>query len=63
MNDMDGQVTVVIGGGGGLGEAICHRLASAGSRVVVTYNTREQVARDLVSALAGDGHMAAQVAV
>ena len=63
MNDMDGQVSVVIGGGGGLGEAICHALAKAGSRVVVTYNTREQVARDLVAALAGDGHIAAQVAV
>ncbi len=62
-HEMESQVTVVIGGAGGLGAAICHRLANAGSRVVVTYNKREQVARDLVAALAGDGHMAAQVAV
>jgi len=37
MNDMNGKVALVTGGTGGIGSAICIRLAQAGCKVVSTY--------------------------
>jgi 2-dehydro-3-deoxy-L-rhamnonate dehydrogenase (NAD+) len=42
---LDGQVCVVTGGGQGIGEAICRRLASAGARVGVFDLSAENAAR------------------
>jgi 3-oxoacyl-[acyl-carrier protein] reductase len=49
--DLNGQVAVVTGGAGGLGEAICIGLAQAGCAVVVGYNRSEGPARQLVDRL------------
>ena len=32
MNALEGQVALVTGGGGGIGSAICRRLAAAGAK-------------------------------
>lgn len=52
MHSLAGQVAVVTGGAGGLGEAICVALADAGCAVVVGYNASEQAARALAGRLA-----------
>jgi 2-dehydro-3-deoxy-L-rhamnonate dehydrogenase (NAD+) len=55
---LDGQVAVVTGGGQGIGEAICRRLASAGARVGVFDMSAEnanRVAKDIGGlAMVGD---------
>ncbi|MEK8052859.1 SDR family oxidoreductase [Ideonella sp. DXS22W] len=49
---LNGQVALVTGGAGGLGEAICLGLAQAGCTVVVGYNSSEGPARALADRLA-----------
>jgi 3-oxoacyl-[acyl-carrier protein] reductase len=51
MSTLNGQVAVVTGGAGGLGEAICIGLAAAGCTVVVGYNSSESAARELAGRL------------
>jgi 3-oxoacyl-[acyl-carrier protein] reductase len=46
-----GQVAVVTGGAGGIGEAICHGLASVGCTVVVGYNSSGGPAKSLAERL------------
>ena len=60
---MQGKVAVVTGGSGGIGSAICRRLASEGARVVLTFNRNEEAAHQLLHALPGEGHRAARVSV
>ena len=54
----DGAVALVTGGAGGLGSAICRKLADAGFRVIVGYNRSAEGAHRLASSLAGEGHSA-----
>jgi 3-oxoacyl-[acyl-carrier protein] reductase len=56
-------VALVTGGAGGLGSAICHKLADAGFRVVVGYNRSAESAHSLANSLAGQGHSARQAPV
>jgi 3-oxoacyl-[acyl-carrier protein] reductase len=51
-------VALVTGGAGGLGSAICAKLAEIGMRVVVGYNSAADAANKLVTTLAGGGHSA-----
>ena len=56
MTDLAGQVAVVTGGGGGIGSAICRRLAGAGAHIVITYNSDQSKARATANTLAGGNH-------
>jgi 3-oxoacyl-[acyl-carrier protein] reductase len=51
MNDFDGRVgaTVVTGGSGGLGAAICRLLAERGSDIALTYNRNAAAAAEVVA--------------
>lgn len=59
MNDssMQNQIAVVTGASGGIGSAICKRLADAGAKVVVTFTKDETKAKTLANSLRGDGHL------
>ena len=50
---LGGRIAVVTGGGSGLGEAICHRLAADGARVAAL-DVRLDAARQTIAAI-GDG--------
>lgn len=58
---LDGRVALVTGGGQGIGEAICRRLAAAGARVVVFDLSPDNARRvaDAVGGLAVTGDVAA----
>ncbi len=60
---MQGQVALVTGGSGGIGSAICRRLAAEGAQLVLTYRDGEERAQTVARTLDGEGHMVAQVAV
>lgn len=53
-------VAVVVGGSGGIGSAICRRLAADGHRVVVGYASGRERAESVVDDL-GTGHRAMQI--
>ncbi len=53
-------VAVVVGGSGGIGSAICRRLAADGHRVVVGYVSGQERADTLVAELGAD-HLALQI--
>lgn len=58
-----GKVAAVTGGAGGIGAAICARLAQAGATVVLTYRTSSAAAEALAKSLPGAGHFARRVDV
>jgi 3-oxoacyl-[acyl-carrier protein] reductase len=51
-------VAVVTGGAGGIGSAICRKLADAGFCLVVGYNRSSETAQQLAHSLSGNGHSA-----
>jgi 3-oxoacyl-[acyl-carrier protein] reductase len=55
---LQGKVAVVTGGSSGIGAAAVRMLAGHGAKVVVGYNKGESRARELIAALAGQGHRA-----
>ena len=59
------RVAIVTGGTGGIGEAICRRLADDGFRIVVNYLTKKDAAQTLIAALkvGGGGGIAVQADV
>ena len=58
MNDLPlhDKVALVTGGSGGIGSAICRRLAAAGAHVIINYNNNWQRAHELLASLPGEGH-------
>ena len=60
---MQGQVTLVTGGGGGIGSGISRRLAAAGAHVIITYRSNVEKARATLASLVGDGHWVVQADV
>ncbi len=61
-NSMQGKVALVTGGAGGIGSAICRRLASAGAQVVVLELEKAR-AQALVDNLPGENHLAAAASI
>lgn len=57
------KLALVTGGSGGLGAAICQKLAQTGYRVVFTYNSNVEAADNVLSQLEGEGHAAYQLNV
>lgn len=45
MSGLEGKVALVTGGSGGIGAAICERLAQAGAQVATNYRNREKAER------------------
>lgn len=57
---MQGKIALVTGGSGGIGSAICQRLADAGAQVVIVYANDAEKAARIVQGLPGPGHWAAR---
>lgn len=62
-NSMQGKVALVTGGGGGIGSAICRRLAQAGASVVITYQKSADKAQAAAASLAPGSHRVVQASV
>ncbi len=60
---MQGQVALVTGGGGGIGSAVCRRLATAGASIVITYRQNAAKAQAVADSLLGNGHWVVQASV
>lgn len=63
MNTLEDKVSLVTGGAGGIGSAICKHLADAGAKVIVTYKSSEREAQSLAASLSGTGHSVAPALV
>jgi 3-oxoacyl-[acyl-carrier protein] reductase len=51
-----GKVAIVTGGAGGIGSAICKRLADEGAAIIITYNSNAEKAEKLLNELPGENH-------
>jgi len=60
---LQNQVGVVTGGGGGIGSAICARLAQAGMHIVLTYSKSAERTQTVADALPGENHLVVQCPV
>lgn len=50
------KTALVTGGGGGIGSAICMKLAQSGYQIIASYHRDEKKAQHLLNNLPGDGH-------
>lgn len=62
MNLQD-KVAIVTGASGGIGSAVARRLAEAGARVILGYNSKAAEAEKIAAALPGSGHKAMHIQV
>jgi 3-oxoacyl-[acyl-carrier protein] reductase len=62
-SSMHGQIALVTGAAGGIGSAICRRLADAGATVVLMYSSDATKAQALADSLNGTGHIVLQAQV
>lgn len=53
---LENKIALVTGGAGGIGSAICQKLAYEGASVIITYNSNAEKAEKLLSILRGDNH-------
>jgi len=60
---LEHKVAVITGGAGGIGKAICARLASSGATVMLTYRSSGEAAAAVLESLPGTGHSAHRVDV
>ena len=60
---MQNQIAIVTGAGGGIGSAICHRLANAGAKVVLVDIKEPSEMQTLFESLPGEGHLVVQTHV
>src|ERR1700761_7626128 len=59
--DLKDKVAVITGGSGAIGAASAQRLAQAGAKIVVGYNTNPTQAGSVVASLPGSGHLAIRI--
>ena len=59
---MNGRTAIVTGGAGGIGSAICHRLARAGATLVIIDLAIEK-AQALAEALSGENHLTSDASI
>ena len=55
MNNLQGKVAIITGGSGGIGSAVCLKLAQLGAKVVVHYGGSEDSAKDIVNQIEANG--------
>ena len=61
MKPLEGKVAIVTGGSGGIGSAICERLAEDGAKVVVHYGGKEDAANKVVAKIKDKGGVAVAI--
>lgn len=59
--ELNGKVAVITGASGGIGSVTARRMAQAGARVVVGYNSNADAAQAVVADLPGTGHTAMRI--
>jgi 3-oxoacyl-[acyl-carrier protein] reductase len=59
--DLQDKVAVITGGSGALGAASAQRLAKAGAKIVIGYNSKPEQADAVVAGLPGSGHRAVRI--
>lgn len=57
------RTVLVTGGSSGIGRATAARLAALGSAVIVGYNSRPEIADEVVAGLQGSGHLAMRISM
>lgn len=63
LDDLDGQVVVIVGGTGAIGVATARRAAILGARVVLIHRGTDIQARQVLDRLEGKGHLALRASV
>jgi 3-oxoacyl-[acyl-carrier protein] reductase len=59
--DLHNKVAVIAGGSGAIGSATAHRMAQAGAKIVVGYNSKAEQAEAVAEGLPGSGHRALRI--